>query len=82
MYTNFNQNHIALRKLSWNMLEKYSERALEHYDMDPLYKAVKIGFSNLRQDEITAFLSQAKEKAKTPYIKRGFDSIINFVIEA
>jgi len=77
MQSNFNQPHSILRKFSWNMLEKYSERAHEHYDMDPLYKAVKIGFSNLRQDEIQTFLKQEKEKAKTPYIKKDFQKIIN-----
>lgn len=72
-----NKQNSVLRKLSWSMLKKYSERAHKYYDIDPLLKAVELGFSSLRQDEIEKFLKSEKEKAKTPFLKKDFENVIN-----
>lgn len=79
MQTSFKNSNSVLRKFSWNMLEKYSERAHQYCDIDPLIKAIKVGSSNLRQDEIEKFLKCQQDKARTPYIRKNFEEAISLL---
>lgn len=74
-----NKAHSVLRRISWNILEKYSIRTHEYCDPDPLYKALKLGFSSLRVDEIEKFLEDQKQKSKSSYTRLNFDRAIDLL---